>query len=268
MWTGSHRWSDLQRHVSVLCHIRADYIGMLALLPAAPPGAGRSVDSSPTRRVCSVYGPRSSDERVCVAEVSMCSNVGNVSVTVLYCKYIPRILSPQPKGHVLDACKCPACSSNNFLYVCSLDVGAVGARRWREHVRGIVVAQRRGARRVGRQGEGDGRVLVVRVEAQPLPAVARVVRESRADGVRRTGGTVAVVGARLQLIQGDGGDGGAVHGEGVARVAGKVGEGVGLHPGAPVHLGVIFLTAVILRRGGDKRESGSEPEELEPQCWR
>lgn len=55
------------------------------------------------------------------------------------------------------------------------DVGAVGAWwRGREHVRGADEAQGGGALRVSGQRQGDGRALVVGVEAQALPSVAHV----------------------------------------------------------------------------------------------
>lgn len=85
------------------------------------------------------------------------------------------------------------------------------------------------------------------MEAQPLPAVAHVVRESGADGVRRAGGAVIVVSAGVELIQRDGRDGRAVHGEGVAGVAGEVRERVRSHHRAHVHLRTILPTAVILQ---------------------
>lgn len=129
------------------------------------------------------------------------------------------------------------------------DLGAVGARRGRKHVRGTVVTQRGGARRVCRQGKRDRPVLVVGVEAQPLPPVTQAVCESGAARVRRTGGTVVVVRAGVQLVQRDGDDGGAVHGESVAGIAGKVRERVCSCHGAHVHLGIILLTAVILEGG-------------------
>lgn len=135
------------------------------------------------------------------------------------------------------------------------DLGAVGAwrrRRGRERVRWAEVAQWRGALWVGGQWEGGGRVLVVGVEPQPLPAVAHVVCEARAVGVRRAGGAVVVVGARVQLVQGDGVDGHAIHGEGVAGVAGEVGERVCSHRRAHIHLRTILLTAVILQRDSRK----------------
>lgn len=128
------------------------------------------------------------------------------------------------------------------------DLGAVGAWRGREHVRGTVVTQRGRALRVGTQRERDRRVLVVGVEAQPLPSVTHVVCESRAEGVRRAGGAVVVVRTHVQLIQRDGGDGRAVHGERVTGIAGKVRERVRSHHGAHVHLRIILLTAVILQR--------------------
>lgn len=128
------------------------------------------------------------------------------------------------------------------------DLGAVRARRGRKHVRGTVVTQRGGALWVPRQGERNRRVLVVGMEAQPLPSVKHLVCESlRAAGVRRTGGAVVVVSACFQLIQRDGGDGSAVIGEGVASVAGKVRERVRSHHRALVHLRFILLTAVILQ---------------------
>lgn len=90
------------------------------------------------------------------------------------------------------------------------------------------------------------------MEPQPLPAIAHVVCEARAVGVRRAGGAVVVVGARVQLVQGDGVDGHAVHGEGVAGIAGEVGERVRPHRWAHVRLGTILLTAVILQRESRK----------------
>lgn len=157
-----------------------------------------------------------------------------------------------------------------FMCVCAFmvqqrsDLGAVGAWWGREHVRGTVVTQRRRALRVGRQRESDRRVLVVGVETQPLPSVTHVVCESRAVGVRRTGGAVVVVRTRVQLVQGDGADSRAVHGEGVAGIAGKVRERVRSHRGAHVHLRTILLTAVILQRvvteetGKERLERGVE----------
>lgn len=125
------------------------------------------------------------------------------------------------------------------------DVGAVGVRwgRGREHVRGAVVAQGGGALRVSSQ------ILVVGVEAQPLASVAHVCG-SGAAGVRGAAGAVVAVvvgGAQLQLIQRDGADGRAVHGEGVAGVAREVSERVCWQAGARVYLRSILLTAVILQ---------------------
>lgn len=134
------------------------------------------------------------------------------------------------------------------------DLGAVGAWWGRKHVRGTVVTQRGGALRVDGQRQRDGRVLVVGVEAQALPSVTHVVCESRAEGVRGTGGAVVVVRTRVQLIQRDGADSRAVHGEGVAGIARKVRERVRSHHGAHVHLRIILLTAVILQRGDKMRE--------------
>lgn len=126
------------------------------------------------------------------------------------------------------------------------DLGAVRAQRRRKHVCGAVVVQRGGALWV--EGKRGGRVLVVGVEAQPLAAVEHGVRESvGAAGVRRAGGAVVVAGNRVQLIQRDGGDGGAVVGQGVAGVAGKVRERVRSPHRALVHLRAILLTAVILQ---------------------
>lgn len=98
---------------------------------------------------------------------------------------------------------------------------------------------------MNRQGKRYRRVLVVSMEAETLPSVTHVVCESRAQGVRRTAG--AVVRTRIQLIQRDGGDGSAVHGEGVAGVAWKVSERIRSCHGGHVHLRIIFLTAVILQ---------------------
>lgn len=64
------------------------------------------------------------------------------------------------------------------------DVSAVGARRGRKRVRGIAVAQRGGALRVNRHGKRDRGVLVVSMEAQPLPSVTHVICESRGQRVR------------------------------------------------------------------------------------
>ena len=143
---------------------------------------------------------------------------------------------------------------------CGSDLGAVGAWWGRKHVRGIVVTQRVGALRVARQREGDRRVLVVGVEAQPLPSVAHVVCESRAEGVRRTGGAMVVVRTRVQLIQRDGADSRAVHGEGVAGVARKMRERVRSHHGAHVHLRIILLTAVVLQRVDKEHTRGRRDE--------
>lgn len=117
-------------------------------------------------------------------------------------------------------------------------VGAVGPRRGRgrrrgrEGVRRSVVAERRGALQVGGQRQGHGRVLVVGVEAQALAAIAHAVWEAVGAGVgvgvRRAGGAVVVVAARVQLVQGDRIDGHAVHSQGVAGIAGEVGQRVGL----------------------------------------
>lgn len=101
---------------------------------------------------------------------------------------------------------------------------------------------------MGGQRQRNRRVLVVRVEAQTLPAVTQAVRESRAQGVGGTGGAVVVVSSRLQLIQRHRGDGGPVHGEGVAGIAGEMRERVRPHHRAHVHLRTILLTAVILQR--------------------
>ncbi len=166
-------------------------------------------------------------------------------------------------------CKCQVCvCQNGFLYVrmCVFmvqrrsDLGAVGAWWGRKHVRGTVVTQRGWALLVDRQRKRDRRVLVVGVEAQPLPSVTHVVCKSRAEGVRGTGGAVVMVRPRVQLIQRDGGDSRAVHGEGVAGVAGKMRERVRSHHGAHVHLRIILLTAVILHRG-QGRDQGRE------MCW-
>lgn len=149
-----------------------------------------------------------------------------VCVTVLYPNPSPEC-SLKQKGHVL--CVSVVCVFS-FPCVCVCvflvqqrsDHGAVGARRGRKHVRGAVETQRGGALRVGGQREGDGRVLVVGVEAQTLASVTHVVCVSGADRVRRAGRAVVVVRARFQLVQRDGVDGRAVHGEGVAGVAGEV----------------------------------------------
>lgn len=118
--------------------------------------------------------------------------------------------------------------------------------RGREHVRGAVVAQGGGALRVRRQRQGGGQVLVVAVETQPLDSVAHVCG-SGAAAVRRAGGAVVVGGTQVQLIQRDGADGRAVHGEGVAGVAREVREGVCRPRGARVPLRAILPTAVILQ---------------------
>lgn len=136
------------------------------------------------------------------------------------------------------------------------DLGAVGARWGRKHVRGTVVIQRGGALRVGRQWKRHRRVLVVGVEAQPFPSVTHIVCESRTEGVRGTRGAVVVVRTRVQLIQRNRADSCAVHGEGVAGVAGKVRERVRSRHRAHVHLRIILLTAVILRRR-ERGERGS-----------
>lgn len=134
------------------------------------------------------------------------------------------------------------------------DVSAVRAWwRGREHVRGAIVAQGSGALRVSGQREGDGWVLIVGVETQPLPSVAHVCRP-RVAGVRRAGGAAVVGGTHVQLIQRDGADGRAVHGEGVARVAREVREGVRCHRGAHVHLRITLLTAVILQTETKKKQ--------------
>lgn len=64
------------------------------------------------------------------------------------------------------------------------DVSAVGSRRRREHVHGVVVTQRGGTQRVCRLGKSHRRVFVVGMEAQTLPSVPHVFCESRAEGVR------------------------------------------------------------------------------------
>lgn len=125
------------------------------------------------------------------------------------------------------------------------DLGAVRSGQGRHHVTGAVKTQRGGVPCVCR------RILVVGVEAQPLPAITHVVqREPRTERVRRTGGAAVVT--RTQLVQRDGRDGGAVHGQSVARLTGEVREGVWSQPGDHILLRVIFLTAVILRKGGVK----------------
>lgn len=128
------------------------------------------------------------------------------------------------------------------------DVGAVGVGRGRgrEQVRGAVVAQGGGALQVSSQREGDGRVLVVGVEAQPFASVAHLCG---VVGVRGAAGAVVVGGAQVQLIQRDGADGRAVHGQGVAGVAGEVSERVCCQAGARVYLRAILLTAVVLQTG-------------------
>lgn len=177
---------------------------------------------------------------------------------MLFCNPSPEF-SPKQKG-MCSVCTCKVCESKVFyLSVCVVtvqqrsDLGAIGARRGRKQVRGTVETQRGGGLRVGGQGERDRRVLVVGMEAKPLPSVAHVVCESRTEGVRRTAGAVVEVRARVQLIQGDGGDRSAIHSESVAGVAGKVRERVRSHHGAHVHLRIILLTAVILQRwtGGE-----------------
>lgn len=127
------------------------------------------------------------------------------------------------------------------------NVGAVGSG-WRgERVRGIVETLRGGALWGAGLRKSHGRVVVVGVEAQPLPSVTHVFCESRAEGVRRTGGAGFVEGTRVQLVQRHRGDGRAVHGQGVASVAGEVRQGIGSRHRGLVHLGLIFLTAVILQ---------------------
>lgn len=59
---------------------------------------------------------------------------------------------------------------------------------------------------------------------------------------------MVVVRTRVQLIQGDGADSRAVHGESIAGIAGKMRERVRSHRWAHVHLRTILLTAVILQR--------------------
>ena len=88
--------------------------------------------------------------------------------------------------------------------------------------------------------------------AAPPRYAFRLRTQSGGGAANRWAG--AVEGTRVQLVQGDGGDGGAVHGEGVAGVAGKVREGVLSHHGAHVHLRIIFLTAVILQRAREETE--------------
>lgn len=125
------------------------------------------------------------------------------------------------------------------------DLGAVRSGQGRHHVTGAVKTQRGGVPCVCR------RILVVGVEAQPLPAITHVVqREPRTERVRRTGGAAVVT--RTQLVQRDGRDGGAVHGQSVARLTGEVREGVWSQPGDHILLRVIFLTAVILQRRGGR----------------
>lgn len=58
----------------------------------------------------------------------------------------------------------------------------------------------------------------------------------------------------VQLIQRDGADGRAVHGEGVAGVAREVRERVRRHRWAHVHLRTILLTAVILQTKAKKEK--------------
>lgn len=143
------------------------------------------------------------------------------------------------------------------MYICVhqwSDIGTVGPWWGREHVRGVVVTQRSRALRVGGQRERDWRVLIVGVEPQPLSTVAHVVCESGAVGVRGTGGAVVVVRTHVQLIQGDGADGRAVHGEGVAGIAGKMWKRVCSHGGAHVSLWIILLTAVILKARHQQRD--------------
>lgn len=159
-----------------------------------------------------------------------------------------------------SVCTCQVCESQVFYFsVCVVtvqqrsDLGAIGARRGRKQVRGTVETQRGGGLRVGGQRERGRRVLIVGVEAEPLPSVTHVVCESRADGVRRTAGAVVEVRACVQLVQGDRGDRSAVHGESVAGVAGEVRERVRSHHGAHVHLRIILLTAVILQRAKGER---------------
>lgn len=136
------------------------------------------------------------------------------------------------------------------------DLGAVGAWWGREHIRGTVVAQRSRALRVGRQRKSNRWVLVVGVETQPLPPVTHVVCKSRAAGVRGTGGAVVVVRTRVQLIQRNRADSRAVHGEGIAGIAGEVRERVRTCSGTHVPLRTILLTAVILQ--GSIREERLE----------
>lgn len=116
------------------------------------------------------------------------------------------------------------------------NVGAVGSRRRREGVRGTVETLRGGALRGDRLGKSHRRVVVVGVEAQPLPSVRHVFCESRAEGVRRTGGAGFVEGTRVQLVQRDRGDSRAVHGQGVAGVAGEVRQWIGSRHRGLVHL--------------------------------
>lgn len=144
-----------------------------------------------------------------------------------------------------------------FMVQQQSDLGAVRAWWGREQVRGTIITQSRRAVRVGRQRKRDRRVLVVGVETQPLPSVMHVICESSAVGARGTGGAVAVVRTRVQLIQGDGADSRAVHGEGVTGIAGKVRERVRSRRRAHVHLRTILLTAVILQRVVQE-ETGTE----------
>lgn len=70
---------------------------------------------------------------------------------------------------------------------------------------------------------------------------------------------MVVGGTQVQLIQGDGADGRAVHGEGIAGVAREVRERVCCHSGAHVYLRTILLTAVILRTEAAVSGDGTSP---------
>lgn len=221
--------------------------GLCHFMPLSAAPRVRSQDALPTQelrpwaRERLWINPRGRISLESMAAFSMFQNLG-MRVTVLHRKPITWIYS-QTIGQVLVVrCVC------FFRVQQRSDLGAVGTWWRRKCVRATEVAQRGGALWLGGRRQRDARVLVVGVEAQPLVSVAQVVWESRAERVRRTGGAVAVVGTRVQLIQRDGGDGRAVHGERVAGVAGKVWERVRSRHGARVLLRVILLTAVILQR--------------------
>lgn len=111
-------------------------------------------------------------------------------VIVLCCHSSPRT---SPTRICVDKCVFSKLSSVLFCTGGS-DLGAVRSGQGRHHVTGAVKTQRGGVPCVCR------RILVVGVEAQPLPAITHVVqREPRTERVRRTGGAAVVT--RTQLVQ-------------------------------------------------------------------